>query len=264
MGVRSSEDPRVTGRAVDPRLARLAIALAFVGGYVDAVGFIALAHVFTGHVTGNTVMLGIDVAEGHWNNIIRRSLAIVMFLAGIVLGAVLNGYIVRRGMRSRFAPALMVEVALLVPLTLGDGALPHPATQAPRPGWALYGLVALAATALGLQNGTLRKVGSATVHTTYISGVVTTLTEGALARWFQRRDQRPHPSSTPADAEARSSADAERAKLLLLAGIASSFAAGALVGAALYMSRGLASLAVPLGLLLVLAVIDWRRPLAAG
>lgn len=242
---------------------RLAVALAFVGGYVDAVGFVALAHVFTGHITGNTVMLAIDVAEGTWSNIVRRLLAIVMFLAGMVLGAVLNAHLVGRGMRSRFAPAFAVEAVLITPLILSDGAFAHGAMQAARPGWTLYALVALAATALGLQNGTLRKVGSATVHTTYISGMVTTLMEGVIDRWFQRRDREAAGSSSPAATGPTATATAAaRGSLVMLAGIASSFAFGALTGVALYVSRGLDSLLIPFALLLVMAIIDARRPLA--
>lgn len=253
----------MTGRDADPRMVWLAIALAFVGGYVDAVGFVALANVFTGHVTGNTVMLAIDVAEGTWSNIVRRLLAIVMFLAGIVLAAVLNAHIVRRGMRSRFAPAFAVEAILLTPLILSDGAFTHAAMQVPRPGWTLYALVALAAIALGLQNGTLRKLGSATVHTTYISGMVTALMEGVIDRWLPRRDGQPEGSTSPAAAApTASAAAAARGRLVMLAGIVSSFAFGALTGVALYRSRGLDSLLVPLVLLLVMALIDARRPLA--
>lgn len=244
-------------------MAQLAVALAFVGGYVDAVGFVALAHVFTGHVTGNTVLLAIDVAEGTWTGMLQRMLAIVMFLAGMVLGAVLHAQIVRRGFRSRFAPAFALEAVLLTPLMLGDGAFTHGATQIPRSGWTLYALLALAATALGLQNGTLRKVSGSTAHTTYISGAVTTVTESLLERWLGRRDRKPDRSATPADAETAVNADAPgRATLVLLAGITVSFAAGALAGVVLYVSRGLASLAVPFVLLLVLAVVDARRPLA--
>lgn len=250
----------MTNRAIDPRLARVAVALAFVGGYVDAVGFVALARVFTGHITGNTVMLAIDLAEGTSTDVFRRLLAVAMFLAGLVLAAIVNARLVRRGSRSRFAPVLALEALLLAPLMFGDGAFTHKATQGPPSSWTLFALVALAATALGLQNGMLRKVGEATVHTTYISGAVTKLTEGLLARWFRRRDRAHGRSSRPA----RGAADADappRAELVMLAGVALAFAAGAICGVALYLSGGLVSLLVPVVLLLTVALVDAKRPL---
>jgi uncharacterized protein DUF1275 len=37
--------------------------LSFVGGFVDVVGFIALFGLFTAHVTGNFIMLGLEMVH---------------------------------------------------------------------------------------------------------------------------------------------------------------------------------------------------------
>jgi len=58
--------------------------LSFVGGFVDVVGFIALFGLFTAHVTGNFIMLGLEMvhatklaiakpANGPWMSAWRRA-----------------------------------------------------------------------------------------------------------------------------------------------------------------------------------------------
>ncbi|MBS0244708.1 MAG: DUF1275 family protein, partial [Proteobacteria bacterium] len=38
--------------------------LCLIAGYVDAVGYFDLGHVFTANMTGNTVLLGVSVVKG--------------------------------------------------------------------------------------------------------------------------------------------------------------------------------------------------------
>jgi hypothetical protein len=49
--------------------------LSFVGGFVDVVGFIALFGLFTAHVTGNFIMIGLEMVHA-------TELAIAKLLAG--------------------------------------------------------------------------------------------------------------------------------------------------------------------------------------
>lgn len=251
-----------TEHGIDQGLAWFAVAMAFVGGFVDAVGFVALAHVFTGHVTGNTVLFAIDIAEGTWRRGFHRVIAILMFLLGVGLGAILNEEILRRGIRSRFAPAFTLEAILLAGLMVGGGAFGHVATSQARPAWKLYALVSLAATALGLQNGTLKKVSGFTVHSSYITGMMTTVSEGILRWWFRGRARRDHRARRHSGPETRPQADRPRhAGLFLLVGIIVSFAVGAVIGVWLYLAYALRSFLVPFLALVAMAAIDARRPL---
>lgn len=57
----------------------LAPALSFNGGYVDTVGFIALQGLFTAHVTGNFVTLGVSIVHGT-SGALGKLLALPVFI----------------------------------------------------------------------------------------------------------------------------------------------------------------------------------------
>jgi uncharacterized membrane protein YoaK (UPF0700 family) len=62
--------------------------LSFVGGFVDVVGFIALFGLFTAHVTGNFIMLGLEMVHATKLAIAKLLVpAILAFTAGALLGA---------------------------------------------------------------------------------------------------------------------------------------------------------------------------------
>ena len=65
------------------RLLAIAFLLAFAGGYADAASYL-LTGSFTGHLTGNTVLLTIHLAQAGWREAANNALAVVAFAAGIV------------------------------------------------------------------------------------------------------------------------------------------------------------------------------------
>ncbi len=62
----------------------LSVLLSFNGGYVDTVGFIALAGLFTAHVTGNFVTLGASIAVGS-GGALAKVLALPLFCLVVAL-----------------------------------------------------------------------------------------------------------------------------------------------------------------------------------
>jgi uncharacterized membrane protein YoaK (UPF0700 family) len=139
--------------------------LAFVGGYGDAAGFV-LAKTFTGHVTGNLVLTAIAVAAHDWRAALEPLLAIVTFLIGISLSV-----LIVRPLKARLLwlllPTIMgIEVILIVAASLAlTSDMAH--------GVELF--VIFVSLALGLQNGAFRRVGGISVHTTYLTGMITSL-----------------------------------------------------------------------------------------
>lgn len=71
-----------------PRLP-LPILLSFNGGYVDTIGFVALAGLFTAHVTGNFVTLGASIALGT-GGALSKLLALPVFCIVIMLVRLLS------------------------------------------------------------------------------------------------------------------------------------------------------------------------------
>lgn len=108
------------------------LALTFVTGVVDAVGYLGLDRVFTGNMTGNIVILGMGVAGADELPVLGPAIA----LAGFTAGALAAGLTVRRrsspGWDSRITMLLAVGAAVLLGLTVAvalGGDSPGPTGQ---------------------------------------------------------------------------------------------------------------------------------------
>ena len=143
----------------------LSLGLAFVGGYGDAASFV-LAKTFTGHVTGNLVLAAIAVAAHDWRATLAPLSAIVTFLIGIVLSVLIVRPLKTWSSWPLLPTVMGIEVILLIAASLAlSSGLPH--------GVEIF--VIFLSLALGLQNGAFRCVGGINVHTTYLTGMITSL-----------------------------------------------------------------------------------------
>ena len=87
-------------------------ALAWVGGSLDAMSYLALGHVFTANMTGNTVLLAIALGTGNMARAVRSLLAVFGFALGVAGGtALLRGQ--PTGWSVRVNRVLLLEAALL-------------------------------------------------------------------------------------------------------------------------------------------------------
>ncbi|HZU34885.1 MAG TPA: YoaK family protein, partial [Gemmataceae bacterium] len=166
-----------------------AMLLAFVGGFVDAVGYLVLFQMFTAHHSGNSIGLGIYLAQGNWVQALHRGFPIPVFIAGVGLGTLLQEWLSRRGVRPTYAFTFAVESLLLglfmavgQPL-LGSSGIPE------SPGWRFYLVAMLPALAMGFQNATMHRMELGEVRTTYVSAMLTKLAQ-EFVRWlFWLRDR---------------------------------------------------------------------------
>jgi uncharacterized membrane protein YoaK (UPF0700 family) len=144
-------------RSIDPWLY---LALSFVGGYGDAAGFV-LAKAFTGHATGNLVLGAVATAAGDIPTALRHFSAVVVFLIGVFVGA----WMMKLPKSSRLSLVMVPELILIIsaPLIL----FAHLG--------GIQTFVLCVSLALGLQNGGFRGVGGIGVHTTYLTGMITSL-----------------------------------------------------------------------------------------
>jgi uncharacterized membrane protein YoaK (UPF0700 family) len=137
------------------------IALAFVGGMVNAGGYLSFNHQAVTHMTGTTTLLGIAVASADADALLKFGSVALAFL----LGATLGGLIIRDStlrLGRRYGVALFVESVMLfaaVPLLVTHHA----------------GGLWLAAAACGLQNAMASTYSGAVVRTTHVSGLYTDL-----------------------------------------------------------------------------------------
>src|SRR3954452_2924599 len=93
--------------------ARLAVSLATVGGFVDAIGFITLAGIFTSNMTGNTAALAARFAESNWSAAFQFLFVIGAFFSGTVISSLIAAGGLRLGIKSVYAIALSLELVLL-------------------------------------------------------------------------------------------------------------------------------------------------------
>ena len=89
------------------------IGLAFIGGYADASSYL-LARAFTGHLTGNCVLAAVSAAGKDWYLTLDRLLAVIVFLAGILLSSILNRFVPIRLRRYSLTIAMLIEVLLFL------------------------------------------------------------------------------------------------------------------------------------------------------
>lgn len=170
-----------------PALEWLARILAAIGGYVDAVGYIALYRLFTAHQSGNSAGLGVALSGGDWTTASRRATAIGAYVVGIGVGTVVVEVTRRWKPRWSGSAVALCELAALG-AALGVGV-----------GWAIDGRIPLAltapyaadaatlASAMGLQTVVLRRVGGVTVRTTFVTGVLANMAEAFVVALFTRQ-----------------------------------------------------------------------------
>ena len=187
----------------------LSIGLAFVGGYGDAASFV-LAKTFTGHVTGNLVLAAIAAAAHDWRATLAPLSAIVTFLIGIFLSVLIVRPLKTWSSWPLLRTVMGIEVILLVAASLAlSSGLAH------RVGI----FVIFLSLALGLQNGAFRRVGGISVHTTYLTGMITSLISTEAEQYTS--EEVPHDER------------AHDPKIELLCGVWIAFVLGAGTGAAM-------------------------------
>jgi uncharacterized membrane protein YoaK (UPF0700 family) len=219
----------------DPSVAvrpRLAIVLAAIGGWVDAIGFLTLFGLFTAHLSGNTARLGVALGRGEASTALTYAVPIVVFFGGAVLGMAFMTTRHARG-RGAIAPLLAVEAALVATFMVVGTILRDAGDLTPRSA-AYYGLAVLAVAAMGLQTAALRNVAGVPVHTTFITGMVTHFAEAIVG--VVRRDPR------------RASPHAG-----VYGGLVAAYVAGAVGGSALEGSWALWALSVPVAVLVAVS-----------
>ncbi|GAB7542873.1 YoaK family protein [Cupriavidus sp. 8B] len=227
-----------TGRRADLSGPAFGCILAFVAGYVDVVGFISLFGLFTAHVTGNFVMIGVDIA-GDSTGLLAKLLALPTFALAVAAARLTESRIVRD---KQSAPSLLLfaEAAALV-LFIIAGLHASPISDPGTP--AAVGAGMLAVVAMGIQNSLSRTSLSDLGPTTIMTGNTTQIIIDLV--------------DLPSASEAERTAIRGRLKKMVpaLAG----FASGAALGALGYSMLSIWCVILPAVLLTALSLLTWRN-----
>lgn len=134
----------------------LAVGLSAIAGYVDAIGFLKLGGFFVSFMSGNSTRLGVGIATGEWA-MARTALALIgLFVAGVVLGAL----VARKAGEERRSMILALEAGLLaVAATLISN------------GFDTAGVAAMV-LAMGAENAVFQRNGDVGLGLTYMTGAL--------------------------------------------------------------------------------------------
>lgn len=199
-------------------------ALALTSGYVNATGYLGIAHRGVSHVTGQVTQLGIDLATADGISAARAATLVMAFFGGAALaGAMIPTAEVTDASQQRYGLALIVESLLL-----GAGATML-AWDVGKPEWVI-------AAAMGLQNAMASTYAGAIVRTTHVTGITTDL--GILLGRFVR------------------GAPVEAGRVQLLALLFAAFLTGGVLGGAAFTELGRFTL-VPPAIALAIAALVW-------
>ncbi len=213
---------------------QLGAVLAFVAGAINAGGFLAVQR-YTSHMTGVVSGIADDLVLGQFALAMAGVSALLAFVCGAALTAVLINWARRREMHGEFALSLMLEAVLLLLFGLLGANLE------------LFVDVFLPSTVLllcfimGLQNAIVTKISHAEIRTTHMTGVITDLglELGRLFYW-----------NRSAAGNRRHVVIANRDKLAIHAMILALFFVGGIAGALAFKRVGF-SATVPIAALLM-------------
>jgi uncharacterized membrane protein YoaK (UPF0700 family) len=216
--------------------------LAFIAGYVDTLGFVALFGLFTAHVTGNFVLIGAEVA-GLGQGVLLKLLAFPAFVLGVASASVLVKVLENRTVAQ---PGRMLHLwqAALLSAFLAACWRAMPIDNVDAPAVLLSGV--LGAAAMGVQNARAKVLPASGLPNTVMTGNVTQIVLD-IVELTHHGMQRGHGPQVLG-----------RLRSTLIA--MTSFALGAIGGALAYVHFSFAGLLVPIALLLLLACQRQARP----
>ncbi len=160
-------------RPPQPLIVTLA-SLTVVSGFLDAVSFLGLGHVFIANMTGNVVLIGFAAAGAPGFSFTASLCALGFFLGGAVTAG-------RLAQRVRSHRTLLLLVMALEAACTAVGAVIAATVPAIGAGWPRFTVIALLAFAVGLRNAVVRQLEVPDMTTTVLT---TTLTRLASDSWL--------------------------------------------------------------------------------
>jgi uncharacterized membrane protein YoaK (UPF0700 family) len=163
--------------------------LTFVTGLVDALSYLSLGHVFTANMTGNVVLLGLAVAKVPGLSIYRSIAALGFAMAGGVLSGRLARWTEKWSRSLWLGLAAAIETVLLFAACISLLKQHDPTVVSVG---TTYTVIAITAFAMGIRNGTVKRLGVPDITTTVLTLTVAGLaSESSLAggtnpRWGRR------------------------------------------------------------------------------
>jgi uncharacterized membrane protein YoaK (UPF0700 family) len=140
----------------DSPLVVIAICLAALAGFVDAIAFSSLGGFFVAFMSGNTTRLGVGLSSQSSSDTAIAAATVMSFVSGVMLASVIT-----RWRQARFREGVMAAVTvLLVGAAACASFLPGPV------------VLMLLAAAMGCEHGILNRHGEGLLGITYLTGAL--------------------------------------------------------------------------------------------
>lgn len=160
----------------------LAVTLTFVAGFVDSVGFIHLGGVFLSFMSGNTTRSATSLVAGDTGLAVLAGSCILLFLIGVILGAIISRMAARRWDLYRAREAVLWSMAMVLGVTSLCVLLDCEDI-------AMLSL----SVAIGMMNSVFERGGEVHVPLTYMTGTLVKMGQrfadtffgGSHVRWLQ-------------------------------------------------------------------------------
>jgi uncharacterized membrane protein YoaK (UPF0700 family) len=143
--------------------------MAGAGGFLDAFTYIGHGHVFANAMTGNVVLLGVEIGLRNFPQALRHLVPIAAFVAGIIFARMLHQPRVARVIASPHLACMVIETVFL--FVVGWLPLAFPDV------WITLGVAFVAS----IQLSTFATVRGAAYASTFTSGNLRKFTESAFA-----------------------------------------------------------------------------------
>ncbi|HJS85090.1 MAG TPA: YoaK family protein [Acetobacteraceae bacterium] len=169
------------GRVKVARQDAILVLLSLAAGGIDALSFFALG-AFTSAMSGNTILLGLALAQGKIKAASSSLFAFAGYIVGVTAATPLGVSAPHAEAARVLRRALVSEAVLLAAFAALWGA----EVEVPVPGTLQRGLLVLAGIAMGLQAATARKLNAPGINTVVFTSTLTAIV-GALcdAAWYQ-------------------------------------------------------------------------------
>lgn len=143
-------------RRYEVRHRLLASGVAALAGYTDALGFLKLGGLFVSFMSGNSTRMAVGVT-GHMPGSALAGMLIVMFVGGVMLGAIV-GRLAGPWRKQAVLGLVLLELAIAATMvTLDPGTIFAPLVMA---------------CAMGSANGVFQRDGEVSIGVTYMTGTL--------------------------------------------------------------------------------------------
>jgi uncharacterized membrane protein YoaK (UPF0700 family) len=220
--------------------------LSLAAASLDAISYLGLGRVFTAMMTGNTVLLGLALAQGEVLAALRSILALIGFAIGVFVGTI----IVDRESEPAEWPAAVTAALAFETMILIIFAASFTLFGNTHQG-IVYLLIILSAFAMGVQSAAVRRLGVPGIATTYITGTLTSLMIDLLG-WLRSIAARLPVSRTAGSNNIEKIPWDQRVSLL--AGVVTIYCFGALIGGILQLYSAPLAPLFPLGTVLLVVI----------